>query len=550
MAVVVNKFLIFDITNKEASEFSFSSKANIIYSDDNTSGKSCLLKSLYYALGLQIKNFASGWNYKDMAFKVYYTHDGKQGTILRHKDNFWIDNIDQVLSERDYSEWLSDLLSIRIKLPTKQDTMPQKVVASAILNLFYIDQDSSWDKSPYKNTINLAWYDAKSIPKVVFEHVLGIKSSLNIDLAEKISSLGKRKAIADNQLNVLVELRNEFVTKDTSVEFDEEKLKNEIKKYLDYASEIQTIIGKYKSKVYSEKIKLDAFEGELRDYNEILFYNEKTYKDYSHECPKCHSVLTDEQSLERIKISNNILNLKIAISDLEKNIARSRNNITKLLAQKLDVEKEHKKLLAVANAKEGELTLEQHLMNKSKQMTKAKYYEIKSTLTEQADNLDAQIRKLNTESRKLLASQAKKEKIISADFKNIMFKYSLRFNTVNFDSNFLEFKQINESGAVKNQKFLAFYMAYSKILIDYSSIELPFVLDSIVKDELDAEILSKSYELVEEVLLNSEKQSFFAILVDKLNLIGQQHHMIKIEKQNRILSKENFEMLEHELLLI
>ena len=183
-------------------------------------------------------------------------------------------------------------------------------------------------------------------------------------------------------------------------------------------------------------------------------------------------------------------------------------------------------------------------------MAKAKYYEVKTALTEQSSDLNIQIKKLDSESKKLLTSQAKKGKIISADFKNIMFKHSLRFNTVNFDSNFLEFKPINDSGAVKNQKFLAFYMAYSKILIDHSSIELPFVLDSIVKDELDIDILSKSYGLVDEVLLNSGKQSFFAILIDKLNLIGQQHYMIKIEKQNRLLSKEKYELLEHELQLV
>ena len=258
--MIVNRLVIFDISNEEANDFCFSPRANIIYSADNTSGKSCLLKSLYYTLGLQIKNFASGWNYKEMAFKIYYSHNESEGYILRHKDTFWVNGVEHPLSERDYSEWLSDILNVKIKLPTKQDTTPQKVVASAILNLFYIDQDSSWDKTPYKNTINLAWYDSKSIPKAVFEHVLGIKSSLNIDLTEKISELGKQKTNIDNQLHVLISLREEFVAKETSSEFDEEKIKEEIKKYLQCANELQKIIGRYKSKIYSEQVKLNTFE--------------------------------------------------------------------------------------------------------------------------------------------------------------------------------------------------------------------------------------------------------------------------------------------------
>lgn len=545
--MIVNRLVIFDISNEEANEFCFSPKANIIYSEDNTSGKSCLLKSLYYTLGLQIKNFASGWNYKEMAFKVYYSHNGSEGYILRHKDTFWVNGVDHPLSERDYSEWLSDILNVKIKLPTKQDTTPQKVIASAILSLFYIDQDSSWDKTPYKNTINLAWYDSKSIPKAVFEHILGIKSSLNIDLAEKISELGKQKGNTENQLSVLTDLRDEFVSKDTSSEFDEKKVKEEIKKYIKCANDLQKIIGKYKSKIYSEQIKLNAFEEELRDFKEILFYNEKTYNDYSVACPKCHSILTDEQSRERIKITNNILDLKISIVEIEKNITKSKKKITEYLEQKIDIEKEYKTLLSVAQTKQGELTLEQHLRNKSKEMTRSKYYEIKTNLSEYTLDLESKIKKLETESRKLLASQARKRDKIESDYKQIIFKYTLLFNTVTFDSKFLEFKQINDSGAVKNQKFLALYMAYSNILINHSAVELPFVLDSIVKDELDSDILKKSYNLVNDVLLASDRQTFFAILDDKMELIGKDYHKIKIDNSTKLLSKEQYIKLVEEL---
>lgn len=545
--MIINKLIIFDLANKEANEFVFSSKANVIFSEDNTSGKSCLLKSIYYALGLQIKNFASGWKYKDMAFKTYYTHNDTTGTIIRYKDSFFINNADHPIFERDYSEWLSDLLNIKVKLPTKHDTMPQRIVASAILNLYYIDQDSSWDKAPYKNTVNLAWYDQKSMPKAVFEHALGIKSSLNIELAEKLSELGKKKQIIDTQLSVLGELREEFVSKDVVSEFDIEKVKEEIKQYLHCASQIKRKIGSFKSKIYSEQVKIDSFEEELRDYKEILSYNTKTYAEHSKECPKCHSILTQEQSIERIKISNNILELQIAIANLEKQVEKSKRNTTDYLEKKIDIEKEYKSLTTIANIKQGELTLEDHLKNQSRQMARSKYYEIKTNLSAQFQELVEKIKKLESDSKKLLATQARKREAIEAHFKQIITRYSMIFNTVNFDSNFLEFKQINESGAVKNQKFLALYMTYTKLLMDHSSIELPVVLDSIVKDELDTDILSKSYKLVSDVLLTSDKQTFFAILEDKMPLIPTVCNKIRVDNSSRLLSKENYEQLIGEL---
>lgn len=118
--MIIEKLLIFDIANEEANEFSFSQHANIIYSADNTSGKSCLLKSIYYALGLQIKNFASGWNYKDMIFKIYYSHKSNSGTILRYRDKFIVDGNDNVLSEREYSEWLSGFIKYKDKTSKKK----------------------------------------------------------------------------------------------------------------------------------------------------------------------------------------------------------------------------------------------------------------------------------------------------------------------------------------------------------------------------------------------------------------------------------------------
>lgn len=201
----------------------------------------------------------------------------------------------------------------------------------------------------------------------------------------------------------------------------------------------------------------------------------------------------------------------------------------------------------MAQNKQGELTLEQHLCNKSKEMTRSKYYEIKTNLSEHSVDLEAKIKKFESDSKKLLASQARKRDKIDSDYRKLIFKYSLLFNTVTLGSNFLEFKQINESGAVKNQTFLALYMVYSEILINHSAVELPFVLDSIVKDELDSEILKKSYKLVDDVLLASDRQTFFAILDDKMELIGKNYHKIKVDNSSKLLSKEQYAKLSGEL---
>lgn len=545
--MLIDKLLIFDIKNKSANEFNFSPFANIIYSEKNKSGKSCLLKSLYYGLGLQIKNFAYGWNCNDMVFKIFYTHNSHTGSILRFKNNFIIDDGNQIYTEREYSEWLSTILNIKIKLPRTKSESLENIVASAILILFYIDQDTSWDKIPYKTTINLGWYEPSSIPKSIFEYVFGLKSSLNIELAEKIAKLKESKSNTDNQFKVLQELKNNFVSNAISSEIDESNIKNEINNYISYAEKIQDSVKKYKSKIYSERIKLDKVELQISELKDILSYNEKSYGDFKSICPQCNSVLTDSQVSERIELAANIYELKSDIFELEREAAKCRNKINDLLSENALNEKEHRNILSIANKKVGKLTLEQHLNNKSNEISKNKYYEIKNKLLEKSNELLENVRNLESQSKKLQKSQKEKYEIIKKEFLNILFEFSLHFSDINTEFDFLSFTQLKGSGADKNQKTLLFYMLYTKLLLSHSIVELPFVLDSIVKDELDSLVLEKCYKIIDKILLSSNKQSFFAVLDDKLFLLNPNHNKILIDNDKRLLSKEKFESLSSEL---
>ena len=55
--MIIKKIIIVDSNYQEANTFDFSPKANVITAQKNTQGKSCLLKSIYFALGLDIKTF-------------------------------------------------------------------------------------------------------------------------------------------------------------------------------------------------------------------------------------------------------------------------------------------------------------------------------------------------------------------------------------------------------------------------------------------------------------------------------------------------------------
>ena len=75
--MILTKLIILDRSDKEANVFVFSNKANIITSDDSYVGKSCLLKSMYYAMGFPIRVIQNGWSLKNKLFKLFYTHNNE-----------------------------------------------------------------------------------------------------------------------------------------------------------------------------------------------------------------------------------------------------------------------------------------------------------------------------------------------------------------------------------------------------------------------------------------------------------------------------------------
>lgn len=82
--------------------------------------------------------------------------------------------------------------------------------------------------------------------------------------------------------------------------------------------------------------------------------------------------------------------------------------------------------------------------------------------------------------------------------------------------------------------------------MEYSSVELPFVMDSIIKDELDGDVLSGAYSLFNKIL-SSKKQTFFATLDDKFQYLIGKCNKIEIKSYQKLLNKESFDRLKKEI---
>ena len=405
--MILTKLIILDRSDKEANVFVFSNKANIITSDDSYVGKSCLLKSMYYAMGFPIRVIQNGWSLKNKLFKLFYTHNNEEGFIIRSGDTYWVDGISSAMSTMEYSKWLLEKYNLNIRLPLKDNVDIRTVYPSAIILPFYIDQDVSWSAIPYKNVANdLAQYASSVIPSALFEYLFGISTNIIMDKKQERLHLLNEKKLFGQQYDTLSLLKDDFIRNDAEeYVFDEQEAINDIKKYLLLAENINIKLNDFKSNIYQKKIEIDNLKVEVLELTKIIENTRRTYNEIKGECSHCGSDLTEKQSIKRIRLENDNYEATLLRNDLNKKIKKLEDELDNILQNKLGLENEYTSLLSIAQKKQGEITLQQFIEQKARKLAKGKYVDVKNTLNEKIAELTEKINKLTYEIKDLEKQQ-------------------------------------------------------------------------------------------------------------------------------------------------
>lgn len=542
--MILTKLVILDRTDKEANVFVFSDKANIITSDDSYVGKSCLLKSMFYAMGFPIRVIQSGWILKNKLFKLYYIHDNKEGFIIRSGDTYWVDDVSEALSTMEYSKWLLQKYNLNIRLPLKDNVDIRTVYPSAIILPFYVDQDVSWSAILYKNVANdLSQYASSVIPSALFEYLFGISTNVIMDKKQERLYLSNEKNSLGQQYDTLSMLKDDFIRKDTEeYTFNEQEAINDIKRYLSLAEGINVKLNEFKSSIYQKKIEVDNLKVETLELTKIIENTRHSYNEIRDVCAHCGSDLTEQQSMMRIRLENDQYEATLLRNDLDRKIKKLEAEIDSILQGKLGFENEYASLLSIAEKKQGEITLQQFIEQKAQKLAKTNYVEVKNTLNEKIADLTERINKLSSEIRILEKQQRVQRDTIGLRFNELKEKLKITFSTASLNElSFLEFKTITASGTVSNVTLFSIYIIYLRLLSEYSVVELPFGFDALIKDELTENNIKLMYETLEKYILNSNKQVFVVMLKDKLKYITGKHNLIELNKP--ILDKTKYDEL-------
>ncbi|EOA9057146.1 endonuclease [Staphylococcus aureus] len=522
----------------------------MIISERNGEGKSSLIKSIQYCLGSNLKAFPKGWDYKNYVFQLEIVIDKNKILIQRYN------NIITVLDDgkikkfgylKDYSDWFQDKMEMNLKLVSKNKNTSSLASLEAILSPLYIDQDKSWDGILYKNSFEgLAQYKSQSFPKEVFEYYLGISNNIMNDKINKLNKYrekSKEKKVKIEQVDSVYKnySSQKNISKTIPKEFEE--FKKQVDFYIKETDRFSQMITQKTDKLSKEKMKLDILQQDREELRKLLTKTKKRLSEVSYECTYCHSVLTRGQSLTRMELDDNKIEILLRKDSINQEIIKIENNI-------------QKKLIEIQNL-ENQFELYHERLSELKQLSNIDNYVNQKVLQEletlkieeviELKEIDQEIKSLRNEISKLKKSLKTDLENINQKFKKLKNKISLQMETTGLsEKKVLNFNKLNGSGTFLNKDLLTLYLVYMNLLDSMEDFGLPFAIDSFVKNETDSIALEKMFGAIDKYFLTLNNQTFFSIIKENLKFIENPVNEIKIERP--LLKEKFFSDIEKELI--
>lgn len=538
----IKSLLIYDYIEKRINKFEFEKKVNLFVSESNKHGKSSLIKSIYYSLGFQIKIWPTSWQYENMIFQLTIVHDNIEYLITRHNDLFYINEKELILNEKEFSMWLQKLVNLKIQIKEKKSKKLVDVYASELLMPFYIDQDKSWHGYVFSKTSDS--YGRYTSPvRNLFDFYFNINSIKRLNLEVEKSNYGEKINSFEKQLqalNLLEDTHRDIKPSyylSNNISPKEYISNDQMNIYLLELNKLNNALSEYDVKILNTDKLINTLSRNNFELNKLKNNYLGRLKDIEYTCIYCNSNLTEEQSITRLKIRNNIYEIEENINHNIKEIEVLKDNREQFTDYKdafLNKRKEINHVLKNREIESVEILIDakvqQELFNTLKE-TENRILNDRNECTRKIANINKEI----ASERKLSRMQQKE---ITTTFTNFNNEYELFLNSNPHndiklsDIKFGEFKEITGSGNDGNIKMLAIYTLYANLINQYSRIELPFGMDSFLKNETAKDFKIFMFSFLSKYYLTIPTQIFFSIIEENLQYIDNEidYNIIHIEK--------------------
>ena len=541
----LKKILLLSLKEGKAKKVIFNNQTTVILGRNST-GKSCLIKSIYQTFGAEPQNIHPNWKEANAISLVFFTIDGLNYSILRNGRVYVIFNSNgekthQFNKVSELAEYFALLFDFKIKLTNREGTVVTPPPAYLLLP-YYADQDKSWI-SNWSSFSKLYLPNAKG--DIVNYHT-GIRPNEFYEAKNELGFVNDGITEIDKEMGIVKNLLKNLKDKLSQIDFslNINDFQEEVKALLVSCEGLNKLQNKLKqdlSILYNQKINLEA---QLTITQKALHETNKDYEfavnklDDSVSCPSCGAEYDNDFS-ERFGIAQDeqrcldlIVELKeelgtiISKIDLANNKFSSNNIEIAEIQKRLEQKKEKIKLKDVIES-EGKREMKK-LFESEIQMYET---ELKEKLLLK-NQLEKEVKKFEDKKR---ASE------IRESYRGYMSSFLKKLNVYSLSE--ASYKRIDssikESGSAMPRALMAYYYSILYVIKNSgSSAFCPIIIDSPNQQGQDSENLPR---LINFILEKQPKDSQLILGLEELPENDLDLHIVELTEKRSLLQADEYD---------
>lgn len=557
-----NRLLVLSNTQKLANQFVFSKTKNLITADDNSVGKSTLVKLLFWGVGCE-PSFDSTWKAMDCQTLVEFELGKNIYSIKRHKNfvSLKVNNGTYQKFEKitgDFSKAMADIFGFKARLKSYSDELEVPPPAYYFLP-FYIDQKRSWGTA-WDNFENLTQYSSWK-PTIIKYHV-GLLTPEYFELEkDKFDKKDEQKdfEVQIGKIETALEIVEDYIPKSTIASLNTPELaimSDEIKQDLKFLQTQQEQLLSELSYCQSEVVYIEQqkiiTENIIKELDKDYQFTVENIENDEIECPLCGvihentiinraSILTDKAQAE-----NQLLTLNESFAKIQKRLEKANNDL-KIAEGSINE----------INAKYTANEATNKIMNTSDIIEsiagnniKHKANRDKETKVISVDKLKTEIKNIKKEQKKLLT----KEEIenINKDFLLILKRYieALEAEAVNLSeiNTPLDYNKIvKEGGAAEGSRaILAYYLTIFKMVELYGNeVKSSLVIDTPNQQEQSHTNYDNIVKLITKEIDKNSQVILCAMENEHLKDFSKGAKIFRLD-ENKLLSSDSYQKIKKE----
>lgn len=547
--LIIEKLVIISNSEKTSREVNFTDGLNIIIGENKT-GKSSIIKSIFYSLGCETEMDKSWLDLIDI-YILKFRYGFKNYYILRKDKSYRIiyesEQLGLIIETNSFSEFSECLVKKIFEIEAELIDKHENIISFIPPILFryqYIDQENGWRKLG-ESFLNMKFVKNWKNDGIKFvigyqdEKYYNIKKDKEIILSE-IKNLTVKsehfEEIIKNIKEYMIENYTELNLKDSYI------LKQKTQEIIDKLSllerkklKVEKNILNIENNIYINNLEIKILKESIKelekDYNYACNQEEKII------CPTCGKTYCNSIN-EKIELIKNVQNGEELLSYYRNEIKELELELERLVKEKYDIKATFNCMKLQLNKIEETVDVTNFYKYKGREDIIKVSEEEKEKILKEIEGKNIFKTKYEDDIKKLLSR--KRQNKIKSDFTDI---YKKLLEKVNVDEKYLKlrnFEQVLEhTGSEKPRIILAYYVAlYLYNLSRGENIFNFLIIDTPNQQGQDAENL-KNIDSVLDLLLDDRGQA----ILGTERITGYEelaNNIVKLKEYKKCLVKEKY----------